>query len=737
MKNSIERLAKLGELWSAVRYFHPYLAYQPIDWDAALARAVPLVLAGGDSDTYEDAIRSMLAAVEDPITRILPPEVEAETGSAEPAGERTDAGQPRRDLVGTERIAHWADEGILCLSLNTTTLGSDFRGAERSLTAVLPMLRGAKGVVLDLRSTKPCAWLETLVGASRLDRAIVPRPLTAPGERLRMHHGLKGERSPYSSSGFQTMDGAIFAPGDWTSDIPTVFLINAMTRPPRVMLALQDAGRASVVAEGAVTDESLVRTHALSMGEGVRVRMRLGELVHPDGTTSYTPDVVVPATLGETVGDPPLRCALDLVRNFPMSRPRRPTLSPFAAPPPDSAYADTPYPSLGYRVLAAIRIWGAIHYFFPYRDLMDDDWDAVLRSYLPRFIEAADALAYHLAIAEMYTYIRDSHGYVLSDTLASHFGSTPCAVYARWIEDQPVVCGFRDEEAAGAAGAEIGDVIVEVDGERALDRIDRYARHVAASTPQRLMARVADFILFGPDGSAARLTVRGRDGGIRTLDVPRRGAYPVFPEYRSGAVARRIDREIGYIDLARLERSEADAVLEGMMDASAIIFDLRGYPKPLAPWTILQGLARDEEAPVARIDRPLLLGPTEGDRQWTTLVQKLGPRDPRRHAYRGRTVTLIDDRTQSMGEHAGLFLQATGTTFVGGRSAGADGDVTSFTVAGGVTLLLSGQAVRHADGRQLQRVGLIPHIEVRPTVEGIRAGRDEVLGAAVGFIHGS
>jgi C-terminal processing protease CtpA/Prc len=39
--------------------------------------------------------------------------------------------------------------------------------------------------------------------------------------------------------------------------------------------------------------------------------------------------------------------------------------------------------------------------------------------------------------------------------------------------------------------------------------------------------------------------------------------------------------------------------------------------------------------------------------------------------------------------------------------------------------------VRFADGRQLQRVGVHPHIMVRPTIAGIRAGRDEVLEAAI------
>lgn len=49
---------------------------------------------------------------------------------------------------------------------------------------------------------------------------------------------------------------------------------------------------------------------------------------------------------------------------------------------------------------------------------------------------------------------------------------------------------------------------------------------------------------------------------------------------------------------------------------------------------------------------------------------------------------------------------------------------------------LTGQAVRHADGRQLQRIGLVPDVLGRPTIAGVRAGRDEVVERAVRCVKG-
>ena len=97
---------------------------------------------------------------------------------------------------------------------------------------------------------------------------------------------------------------------------------------------------------------------------------------------------------------------------------------------------------------------------------------------------------------------------------------------------------------------------------------------------------------------------------------------------------------------------------------------------------------------------------------------------------------LIDERAQSQAEHTGLFLEAAcGTTFIGSHTAGANGDVTNTVLPGGLIVRFSGHDVCHADGRQLQRIGLVPHLEVKPTIRGIREGRDEVLEHAITFLQ--
>jgi Tricorn protease C1 domain len=163
----------------------------------------------------------------------------------------------------------------------------------------------------------------------------------------------------------------------------------------------------------------------------------------------------------------------------------------------DNPYSDMKYPSTEYRVLAAFRIWTVINYFFPYKDLMGEDWDGVLREFIPRFENAQSALEYNLAIAEMVTHIHDGHGSIRSPILQDYLGASPTAVRLRMIEGLPVITGYLDEQAARSAGAQIGDVILKVDGEDANARLARLAQYMAASTPQALMRNAANALLRG------------------------------------------------------------------------------------------------------------------------------------------------------------------------------------------------------------------------------------------------
>jgi C-terminal processing protease CtpA/Prc len=202
---------------------------------------------------------------------------------------------------------------------------------------------------------------------------------------------------------------------------------------------------------------------------------------------------------------------------------------------------------------------------------------------------------------------------------------------------------------------------------------------------------------------------------------------------RSGPVVQVLPGKITYADLDRLEQKDVDAMFEVAMDTPALVLDMRGYPNGTA-WSIAPRLNVKGAKVGASFRRNLVMAmPSEGSLS-LAFDQNLPTTD--KAPYRGKVVMLINQETMSQAEHTGLFFEsACDVTFVGSPTTGANGDVTSLLLPGGVRISFTGHDVRHADGRQLQRVGLQPHIHVTPTLEGLRSGKDEVLERALEFLR--
>ncbi|HZH70730.1 MAG TPA: S41 family peptidase, partial [Flavobacteriaceae bacterium] len=104
--------------------------------------------------------------------------------------------------------------------------------------------------------------------------------------------------------------------------------------------------------------------------------------------------------------------------------------------------------------------------------------------------------------------------------------------------------------------------------------------------------------------------------------------------------------------------------------------------------------------------------------------------------YRGKVVILVNETTQSSAEFHTMALQVAPKAKVfGSQTAGADGNVSEIYLPGNIRTMISGIGVYYPDGTETQRIGIIPDVEVKPTIEGIRAGKDEVLEAALNYLN--
>jgi C-terminal processing protease CtpA/Prc len=680
--------------------------------------AIPRVKSATTAAAYEDAVARMLAVLEDPATRLEKLPSDSSPAAEEPSGS-------------------WLPDSVWLIRLRSPAALADFNGASARFTAMAEQVGRARGVVFDLRlrsAPEDQTSLPFVLDDSGLLRRFFRDTLEAPSVRARMYAGLPPPPDEVNYAGYYagwyTVRGGRIFPADSGRQLPVAFVTNHYVQLPPAALALIAARRAVLVLEGNDGDVFAARTVPVTLTDGLVAHVRLTELVWADGSVGWTADTVVAAEAPDTIATGAAVRRLGAARRI-----RLPQAAPGeTAGPLQHTYDDTSFPPPELRLLAGFRMWGVVRWFFPYRDIMKEDWDRVLTRFIPRLEAAGDSLEYARTVAEMWTHIHDGHGAVLSDVLRSWVGKALPPVAVRMIEGVPTVTAFTNDSVAKTTGIAIGDVILAIDGEPVNRRLERLRPITPGGTPQAIQAYLASRLLRGPDGSNAQLQVRGGSGRIRTVPLPRRAAFlPTTYGHRSGPVLRILPGNIGYADLDRLEGSMVDSMFRMFRNTRAIIFDMRGYPKGTA-WTIAPRLTERRNVGAARFQRPTPMGPDTVEVTTTSFVQSLPlPLGP---PYKGLTVMLIDERTMSQAEHTGLFFKAANkTVFVGSPTAGANGDVTRFVIPGRMKLMFSGQAVRHVNGRQLQRVGLTPDVRVRPTLRGIRAGRDEVLERAIRWVE--
>lgn len=722
----VNRLASLGKLWGYVKYFHPSLAYRSeIDWDAALVATIPKVRSAKTSDEYAAAMQDMLNALEDPLTRIVHNLPSATTQ------EKTDTQQFAYKLT---------EDGILII-----TAGNYFnlwdQTTQEKLKALLVEIPKAKAIVFDLRSAEPAGdygKLQLTSVFSQIERLISTKPHLTAGERSRIFRGFESN-SAFSSgqykSGFYSQNVKRITPTPNAKDIPSVFLLNKNSGLLDSTIALQASGKSLIVFSGTIEDSVFGKTESFDLGEGVSAQVRIAESILEDSTNGdVQPDVIVPLPAKDS--DKSLETALNLARNFKPSTIVRKTLPSVAAPVWDKSYPEMKYPSPEYRLLAAFRIWNIINYFFPYKHLMGEDWNAVLREFIPKFEQANDALQYSFAVAQMMTHIHDSHGYVSGSVINEYFGTGYPPIRVRLIENSLVVTHFYNESIAKAAGINIGDIILKVDGEDAKVRLARYAQYISASTPQSNMDKAALGFMNGKDKSTVTLTLRDRANTVKEVKLVRsfEDYTTLYHRERTGDIIKLLPGNIGYADLDRLTIDMIDDMLEKFKNTKAIIFDMRGYPNGVF-WFLAPRLTAKPGVAAALLETPIV-GPSFTANSSESYFQMIQPTPSDAWVYKGKTVMLIDERAMSQSEHTGLFLRAAnGTVFIGSPTSGANGEITNFALPGGIGVGFSGQSARFPDGRQLQRLGLIPDIAIKPTIKGIQEGRDEVLDKAIRYLQ--
>jgi hypothetical protein len=286
------RLARLCRIWGEVRYQHPWIVMRGVDWDAPLEAAIGRLEAAVSDDDEDRVVERMIGALDDPATVLKP--------RATP-----------RLVAGTAKpTSRWATKDTLVLDLG----GEDPAATTALMKALAADLQKADALVVDLRVAPG-----VLPPRRLLEKTLLPvlamhlpsREIVAPARVRVVHDGYRPH--PGTTSGGYSTAVHTDLPERWPAargHRPTriVFVANRDAPIPDLAMAVQRAGDAHIVADGAISDAGTIELYEVARGDRRPLLVRVTDLDHPlraDVTIAAPPD---------TKSDPALDAALALAQ---------------------------------------------------------------------------------------------------------------------------------------------------------------------------------------------------------------------------------------------------------------------------------------------------------------------------------------------------------------------------------------------------------------------------------------
>lgn len=392
-------------------------------------------------------------------------------------------------------------------------------------------------------------------------------------------------------------------------------------------------------------------------------------------------------------------------------------------------YTTDLYPTKELRLVELFRYWNLIEYFFPYKYQTDQKWSSVLPEMIPKFLNANNQKDYAFATFELLANTDDSHVVLKSSDLTKYLlGTRMLPIEVVSAENKLVVSKVLDRKSGEDFALQAEDVILEINGETIPDLVKKYSKYISASNTWGKLRSIKNLVLWSNNPSV-NLKIE-RKGIVQNIDAKTYFIKDIIkPKKNDVEKWKFLDEEqkIGYINVGAVEINDVAGIFKNFKNTEAIIFDVRNYPKGTTQAFSFQLIPKitnyyswmkpDLQYPGKYYEEKGYVGRKNADN------------------YKGKIIALVNETTQSQAETLTMMLkQHPNCIVIGSNTAGANGNVVRLQMLNAETQY-SGLGAFYPDGRETQRIGLVPDIEVKPTVKGILEKRDEVLEKALMLIN--
>jgi C-terminal processing protease CtpA/Prc len=374
------------------------------------------------------------------------------------------------------------------------------------------------------------------------------------------------------------------------------------------------------------------------------------------------------------------------------------------------------------------RYWNYAEYFFPYKYKTDQNWNEVLTEMIPKFLNINNDVNYHLNLAELVTKTDDSHAFLLSPLISlNQYGRKNVSVEYSYAEGKLVVTKLNSNTFNEENPLQVGDVIYDINGLTIPQKVNAFGKYIPASNSWGKIKKVRRlFLMTNKDSTDLKIERNGENLALRVKTYFLKDIISEKPIQSEKWKFLDDERKIGYVNMGVIERKDLDEMFKNLKSTESIIIDSRNYPK----MTIL---------PLSKLFLPdntvyyqFMFPETNYLSKFYSRKNSIGRKNS--EYYKGNVVILVDENTQSQAETTVMmFKQHPKAKVIGSYTSGANGDVIRFNIAD-LETSFTGLGAYYPDGKETQRIGIIPDIIVKPTIKGIQEGKDEILERALKYI---
>lgn len=393
------------------------------------------------------------------------------------------------------------------------------------------------------------------------------------------------------------------------------------------------------------------------------------------------------------------------------------------------------------KIAGLSKLWSEVKYNFAYPEKLTAlNWDQLYLEWIPKVISARSIEDYYRQLILLCARIGDGHTNVYPPDQLDLFSRPPIRTLK--VEDRVMIIDVMSPSME-RQGIRVGMEILKIDGEPIIE----YGRRTvepfqSSSTPQDRELRSFSYgLLRGNGNTPVRLLLRNPDGAEKEHVLARKGYQDI--QTRSLFEWKMLPGKIVVVTLNSFESNEVASRFKEefpkFQSASAMILDLRwnGGGSSSVGYEILRRLIDKPVKTSRQVMRKY--NPTARARgtliAWEDLpASELSP--VQELHFDGPAVVLTSAATFSAAED---FLVAWKNSsrgkIIGMASGGSTGQPLFFQLPGGGKGRVCTKRDTFPDGREWVGIGIVPDIEVHPTVRDIQAGKDTVLQRAVEFLN--